>query len=91
MSLDETYVSLFCRLQLAKYDDNYYYEDLEDLREKAANLDVRGSPKFFLPLTSESLLKEYFGNRKPLDPTFKVKDRPAITTRVHYSSSFKVH
>lgn len=90
LSLDETYVSLYCRLHLAIYDDNRYYEELEELREKAADLNVGAASKFLIPVVSKSQLAEIFGDRKRPDPTFKVKDDRAIHSRVYYSPSFKV-
>ena len=84
LSPDETYVSLFCRLRLAIYNDNRYYEELEELREKAADLDAGAASKFLLPVASRSKLAEICGHRIPLDRTFKLKDRPAKASRVFY-------
>lgn len=88
LSPDETYVSLFCKLQLAIYDNNRYYEELEELREKAANLDVGGASKYLLPLASKSKLLEICGHRVPSDQTFKLKDRPTRASRVYYRARF---
>lgn len=90
LSLEETYVSLYCRLGLGVYDNNCFYEELEELRENAANLGVRGSPKYFLPIVSKSLLLEVCGHRIPLDQTFKVKNGPAKPSRAYYRAKFKV-
>jgi len=91
LSLEETYVSLYCRLGLGIYDKNCFYDELEELRETADNLDVRGSPRYFLPIISESLFLEVCGNRKPPKPAFKTKGCPTKTTRVSYNPSFKPH
>ena len=88
LSMEETYVSLYCRLQLKLYDNNCFYEELEKLRENAANLGVRGSPRFYLPIGSKSLLRELCGHRIPLDQTFRVKNGPAKPSHVYYRAKF---
>lgn len=88
LSSDENYVSLFCKLRLAIYDDNLYYEELEELREKAADLDAGAASKFLLPNVSKSKLAEICGHRIPLDRTFKLKDLSARGSRVFYRARF---
>ncbi len=86
LNSENAYVSLFCRLKLGFYDQNCSYEELEELREEAVKLGVRGSPKYYLPFPSKSLLMEHYGSRIPLDQTFKVKNRPAKASRVYYGA-----
>lgn len=88
LSPNETYVSLFCKLRLAVYDENRHYEELEELWEQADNLGVGGVSKFLLPLGSKSVLLENCGHRIPLDRTFKLKDCPAKASRVFYRARF---
>ena len=84
MDLEETYVSLFCRLHLVMYDDNRYYEELEELREKADKIGARWSLKRSLRFPSKSLLLEICGHRIPLDQKFKLIDRKTKPSRMYY-------
>ncbi|MEP2102065.1 MAG: hypothetical protein ABJP02_11210 [Parasphingorhabdus sp.] len=87
LSLEETYVSLYCRLNLGLYDKNCSYEELEELRQKAANLGDRGLPQYHLRFPSKSLLTEQYGSRVPLDQTIKVKNSPVKPSRVYYKAN----
>ena len=90
MDSEATYVSLCCKLWLSMYNENCNYFELEQLRESASHLDVRGSPKYFLRIPSKSQLLKEFGNRQPLDFPGKGKSTPIKANRVYYGAGFNV-
>ena len=87
-SMEETYVSHYCRLMMAIYDINCGYEELEEMRQKTASLDADWHTKLYLPIGSKSRLFEQCGYRNPTDQMFRVKNGPTKPSRVYYRADF---
>ncbi len=88
MDLEEHYVRLHCRLMVGLYDPECGYEELEELRVKAANLKVSGAVKYLLPVISKSSFLKLFVDKTPLDQKFSWKSGPVIPSLIEYDASF---
>lgn len=90
MNSEDEYVSLFCRLWLSMYDADCSYDEIEQLRQKVASLDVGGLPKHFLRIPRKEALRAEFGQRGLREPSPEMKGSVTGAPTISYGAGFNV-